>query len=306
MGIILDNIHQIDFKLKNAKKFILSGKLLHATQLYKSLIEEFPDEIEPFFQLAQLYQDQNLREDAENLLLNYLKKHNDAIDVIIYLAQLYLQNSKWNKMVEILQPVTPGEEPVALFLLGYAYFKLEDYEISKINFINFLKYNCKPELFYETQLFLSKIYIAKNKYSKALEYAEKSENFYSNYWELKYIYADIYLNMKMINHAIDNIEACIKMTTANSIVYKLAGEIYFNAKNYIKSEEYFLKCFNINDKNNLDLNLKLADVSLKNSKIEEAVNYFNLVLKINPKHNIALKGKKNALSLLNKQNVYNE
>lgn len=303
MGIILKNHHQINYKISKAKKLGLSGKTLHAAQIYKSLIEEFPDELEPLFLLAQLYQDQNLREDAEKLLLNYLKKHNDKIDIIIYLAQLYLQNSKWDKIVEILQSVTPDEEPTALFLLGYAYFKLGDLEISKINFENFIKYNCEPELFYETQLLLSKIYLAHNKFNKALKCAEKSEKFYSNYWELKYIYADIYLNMKMINHAIKNIEACIKMTTANYMVYELAGEIYFKAKNYIKSEEYFLKCFNLNDKYDLNLCLKLADVSLKNSKIDEAINYFNFVLKENPKHNIALKGKRNALSSMKKQNV---
>ena len=83
MGIILNNNHQIDFKLDNAKKFAVSGKSLHAVQLYKSLINEFPDELEPYFQLAQLYQDQNLRKDAENLLLNYLKTHKEEIDIKI-------------------------------------------------------------------------------------------------------------------------------------------------------------------------------------------------------------------------------
>lgn len=298
MGIILGNNRQIEFKLNNAKKFAASGKFLHASQLYKSLIEEFPDNAEPYFQLAQLYQDQNLSKESENLLLNYLNENPDRIDVIIYLAQIYLKSSKWNEVVEILTPVTPDEEPYALFLIGYAYFMLEDYEIAKINFENFLKFNNEPELFYETQLFLSKIYLAQNKFNKALEYAEKSEKFYSNYWELKFIYAEIYLSTKMIKHAIKNIETCIKMSTANYKVYKLAGEIYYKAKNYIKSEKYFVECISLNENQSTYLYIKLADICIKNKKIDEAVNYYDLVLKINSKHNIALKGKKNALSLL--------
>lgn len=306
MGIILGNNRQIEFKLNNAKKFAASGKFLHASQLYKSLIEEFPDNAEPYFQLAQLYQDQNLSKESENLLLNYLNENSDRIDVIIYLAQIYLKSSKWNEVVEILTPVTPDEEPYALFLIGYAYFMLEDYEIAKINFENFLKFNNEPELFYETQLFLSKIYLAQSKFNKALEYAEKSEKFYSNYWELKFIYAEIYLSTKMINHAIKNIETCIKMSTANYKVYKLAGEIYYKAKNYIKSEKYFVECISLNENQSTYLYIKLADICIKNKKIDKAVNYYDLVLKMNSKHNIALKGKKNALSLLKNQNTNNE
>ena len=306
MGIILGNNRQIEFKLNNAKKFAASGKFLHASQLYKSLIEEFPDNAEPYFQLAQLYQDQNLSKESENLLLNYLNENPDRIDVIIYLAQIYLKSSKWNEVVEILTPVTPDEEPYALFLIGYAYFMLEDYEIAKINFENFLKFNNEPELFYETQLFLSKIYLAQSKFNKALEYAEKSEKFYSNYWELKFIYAEIYLSTKMINHAIKNIETCIKMSTANYKVYKLAGEIYYKAKNYIKSEKYFVECISLNENQSTYLYIKLADICIKNKKIDKAVNYYDLVLKMNSKHNIALKGKKNALALLKNQNTYNE
>ena len=306
MGIILGNNRQIEFKLNNAKKFAASGKFLHASQLYKSLIEEFPDNAEPYFQLAQLYQDQNLSKESENLLLNYLNENPDRIDVIIYLAQIYLKSSKWDEVVEILTPITPDEEPYALFLIGYAYFMLEDYEIAKINFENFLKFNNEPELFYETQLFLSKIYLAQSKFNKALEYAEKSEKFYSNYWELKFIYAEIYLSTKMINHAIKNIETCIKMSTANYKVYKLAGEIYYKAKNYIKSEKYFVECISLNENQSTYLYIKLADICIKNKKIDEAVNYYDLVLKMNSKHNIALKGKKNALALLKNQNTYNE
>ncbi|MCH7972862.1 MAG: tetratricopeptide repeat protein [Bacteroidetes bacterium] len=302
----MGNNRQIEFKLNNAKKFAASGKFLHASQLYKSLIEEFPDNAEPYFQLAQLYQDQNLSKESENLLLNYLNENPDRIDVIIYLAQIYLKSSKWNEVVEILTPVTPDEEPYALFLIGYAYFMLEDYEIAKINFENFLKFNNEPELFYETQLFLSKIYLAQSKFNKALEYAEKSEKFYSNYWELKFIYAEIYLSTKMINHAIKNIETCIKMSTANYKVYKLAGEIYYKAKNYIKSEKYFVECISLNENQSTYLYIKLADICIKNKKIDKAVNYYDLVLKMNSKHNIALKGKKNALSLLKNQNTYNE
>ncbi len=294
----MDNNQQIEYKLKNAEKFAASGKFLHAAQIYKSLIEEYPDELEPYFRLTQLYQDQNLIKDAENVLLNFLKNHPDEIDVIIYLAQLYLQNSKWNEIVALLQPVTPDEDPAALFLLGYAYFKLGDFEISKVNFENFLKYNTEAELFYETQLFLSKIHVELNELKRALEYAEKSEKFYANYWELKFIYAKIYFEMKMMNHAIDNIEACIKMTTANFGVYELAGEIYFHAKDYVKSEEYFKKCFNLNDKPDVDLYIKLANVCLKNNKINDAVNFYDLVLNKYPKHNEALKGKKNTLSLI--------
>jgi len=39
MGIILSNKHKIDHKLINANKFIISGKFLHAIQLYKKLID---------------------------------------------------------------------------------------------------------------------------------------------------------------------------------------------------------------------------------------------------------------------------
>jgi len=128
-----------------------------------------------------------------------------------------------------------------------------------------------------------------------------TEKFYSNYWELKYIYTQIYLKLKMINFAIDNIESCLKLCKDNYSVYKLAGDIYFHANDYKKSEEFYMKCISFEDKNDIDFYLSLADVSLKNKRINQSVNYFDLALKIDSKHNLALKGKSNVLSLLNKK-----
>ncbi|PIW69080.1 MAG: hypothetical protein COW08_09105 [Ignavibacteriales bacterium CG12_big_fil_rev_8_21_14_0_65_30_8] len=300
MGIILSNKHKIDHKLINANKFIISGKFLHAIQLYKKLIDEFPDELEPYVQLANLYQNQNMKKEAEDLLLGYINKNDNNIDANIILAQIYLKNSNWEKVIEILQPIAPEDESISLFYLGYAYFMLEDNDFAKRYFENFLKYNHEPELFYEAQLFLAKIYLNIGEFNTALTYADKSEKFNSNFWELKYIYAAIYLKLKMLNFAVDNIEACLKLTKPRYNVYKLAGDIYLKADNFKKSEEYYLKCLDVEEKNDIDLFLNLADVSLKNKKFDQSVNYYNLALKLDSKHNIALKGKKNALSLLNK------
>jgi len=301
MGIKLSSKHQIDYKLSSANKFIISGKLLHATQLYKKLIEEFPEELEPYFQLAELYQKQNMSKEAEELLSGYINMHNNSIEAHLFLAQIFLKNSKWEKVIEILQSVSTEEEPISLFYLGYSYFMLDDLNYAKNYFENFLKHNHEPELFYESQLFLAKIYLLLENYITALAYAEKSEKFYLNNWELKYIYAKIYLKLKMINFAIDNIESCLKLCKDNYSVYKLAGDIYFHANDYKKSEEFYLKCVSFKDVNDIDFYLSLADVSLKNKKINQSVNYYDIVLKIDSKHNIALSGKRNALSLLNKK-----
>ena len=291
--------YQLDHKLKVAADYEAQGKPLHAIQLYNTVINEYPDFTETYFYLAELYEKMRNLEPAFNLLYKLLDSNPENNEVRLYLGQFLLRNSKWEEAIEVLSLILPEENHIVSFFLGYSHFVLKEYEMSKINFLNYVSFNEQTELLHEANLYLAKIEMELGNFDSALKYAKKTDMIYANFWELNLIYGIIYYNLGMYAHGIVPIEKAIRLNPNEAASYEWGGKIYLKLGDYLKAEKLFLQYIEHMDNVSSDIYTKLGEACLKASKTEDALTYFDVALKLDPENSFARKGKENASNILN-------
>lgn len=289
----MDTDIRFKHKLTSAANYKSQGKYLHAIQICEQLLREFPSNPEIHFELAELYELSGNLNSSFQLLETYLENNPKDKDVRLFYGQLLLKNKLWQKAIEIFSKLVPEEKPVSLFFLGYSYFMIKDYELSRINYLSFLSLEADRELVYESNIFLAKIEIELKDFEQALSYAKQSELLYNSYWELHLIYAICYYNLGMDAHSVRSIEKSIKLNPNSNSSYEWAGKIFLRARDYLKAEEYFSKFIDSAEEISSETYSNLAEVYLHAKKIQSALDYFELALKIDPDNKNALMGKKN-------------
>lgn len=292
------NKYQLDHKLKTAKEFEASGKLLHAVQVYKSVIEDYPDETEAYFNLADLYEHFDKVDSAIVLLEDILDHDPHNKDVRLFLGQFMMRNERWREANDVLSYVLVEEEPIVSFFLGYSNFKLKEYKLSKTHFLDFVSIEEHSELVQEAYLFLAKIEVELSEFKSALTFAKKAEVLYDNSWELNSVVAVSYLNLRMFSHAVSAVEKAIKINGKEKSLRELAGKIYLKSGDFLKAEENFLKYIELTETASSELYSNLGEACFKGKKPKEALTYYEMALKIDPENTTALSGKKQATSAL--------
>jgi tetratricopeptide (TPR) repeat protein len=299
VGINLEQDHPFEHRLKAARDFEAEGKNLHALQVYAKLIEEYPGNPEAYYSVAELYEKAGNLDSAVVLLKEFLTNDPENKDVRLFLAQYLLRNSRWEEAIEFLEYLMPEEEPVAFFFQGYSYFMLKDYERAKVSLLNFINIEKQTELLHEAHIYLAKIEIQLKHYEEALAFARKADVIYSNFWELNLIFAISYYNLGMFAHAVMSAEKAIKLNPQEPSPHEWAGKVYYKLGDYEKSEKSFLKYIELIEDAGADIYAGLAQACLKSKKTKDALNYFNVALKLDPENKAAIEGMHNASDILN-------
>jgi tetratricopeptide (TPR) repeat protein len=289
--------------MKVAHDYESEGKLLHAAQIYNQILQEYPDFMEVYYSLANLYEHMGNIKPALDLLKSYLENDPENKEIRLFLGQYLLRNSKWEEAIDVLSFIMPEDEHIVAFFIGYSHFMLGEYELAKISLENFISNEDHPELVQEANIYLAKITLKLKDYENALLYAKKADVMYSNFWELNQIYAETYYNLGMYAHAVTPIEKAIKLNPSESSPYEMAGKIYLKLGDYLKAEKNFLKYIETIEDASSDIYTKLAEACLKGEKPKDALAYFDIAIKLDPENKTALAGKNKAASILNNNMV---
>ncbi len=284
--------NQITHKMKMASDYETQGKLLHSVQIYNSIIEEKPDFTDAYFALGEVYEKLGNIDPAIEMIKNFLNNNPENREVRIYLSEFLMRNKRWEDANEILSYILPEEEPVISFFLGYSHFMQKDYELAKINFLNFLKHNEPDEMLQEANLYLAKIEINLKNFKSALEYLKKTKIVYSNFWEWNLLISVAYYNLGMYTHAIVPVQKSLKLNPQEKSVNKWAGKIYLKTGDYQKAEKQFLEYIDSGESTEADIYTELAEACLKSKKATDALAYFEIALKLDPENKFAMEGKK--------------
>ncbi len=297
--------YRIDHKIKQARDFETSGKHLHAIQVYKSLIDQHPENTEPYLLLADLYELLGKTTSAIQLLKDFLITDPENKEVRLYLGQFLLRNSMWEESNDVLGFIPPEEEPIVSFFLGYSNFMLEEYEMAKINLLNFISVEEHSELLHEAYLYMAKIEIELTNFESALSFAKKAELLYGNFWELSLIFAISYYHLGMYAHAILPVEKAKKLNPNDASVREWAGKIYLKSGDFLKAEENFLKYIELTEEASSEIYANLGEACYQAKKPKDAIVYFDMALKLDPENKFAITGKKNASTALENNKVNN-
>ena len=287
-------------KIKSAKDFESQGKLLHAIQIYKVLIEDYPDQAESYINLADAYQIIGQKESAERILESIITRQPENHELSIYFAQFLMQNKEWNRALDKLSELS-SEDPFVSYLIGFIYFMQNKPETAKLHFLRFIISDEEPELIHEAYLFLAKIEMELKQYKGALKYANKAKIMYDNHWELYLIYARVYYNLQMYTHSAESILEGIKLNPDETQLYEWAGKIYLKLNNFIKAKKYFEKHIDLKESITSDDYLHLANVCVQTGELKEALNFFDTAIKLDPKNSSALEGFEKTNNLINKK-----
>jgi len=276
---------------------------LHSAQIYNQILQEYPDFMDVYYSLANLYEHMGNIKPALDLLKSYLENDPENKEIRLFLGQYLLRNSKWEEAIDVLSFIMPEDEHIVAFFIGYSHFMLGEYELAKISLENFISNEDHPELVQEANIYLAKITLKLKDYENALLYAKKADVMYSNFWELNQIYAETYYNLGMYAHAVTPIEKAIKLNPSESSPYEMAGKIYLKLGDYLKAEKNFLKYIETIEDASSDIYTKLAEACLKGEKPKDALAYFDIAIKLDPENKTALAGKNKAASILNNNMV---
>lgn len=279
---------RIKFKLKLASAFISEGKNLHAVQVYLNLIEDTEKE-EIYFHLAELYEDMGFIDSGKNILSNLVRSKNNN-DVTLYFGQYLLRNSRWIEAIEILNSISETT-PAALFLIAYSYMMLNEFELAKEYFADFITFDEKNDLKQEANLYLAKIEYELRNYNSALNYATNAQYLYSDFWELNLILAKVYYSLDMFTHAVNPIQKALKLNPKDASVQEFAGKIYYQLQDFKKAEKYFSEFIDLSSEVSAEIYTLLAKSFLKQRKMEEANLFFELALQTDPAYQPAIAGK---------------
>ncbi len=292
--------NQITHKMKLASDYEMQGKLLHAVQIYNSIIAENPDYTDAYFALGEVYEKIGNINPAVKLIRNFLTSNPENREVRIYLSEFLMRNKRWDEADEILSYILPEEEPVISFFLGYSHFMQKDYEVARINFLNFLKHGEPDEMLQEANLYLTKIDINLKNFKSALEYLKKTEIVYSNFWEWNLLISVVYYNLGMYTHAIVPVGKSLKLNPQEKSINKWAGKIYLKTGDYQKAEKQFLAYIDAGESAEADIYTELAEACMRSKKPADALAYFEIALKLDPENKFAEEGKKNADTVIKK------
>lgn len=280
---------RIKYKLKLAEQFISEGKNLHAIQIYLNLIEEAGRD-QYYFYLAQLYEDMGFVEGGRKILSELIEIDVENNNARLFLGEYLLRNSLWLEAIEVLNTISDLTPPT-IFLIGYAYLMLNEFELSKEYFTKYVSKDEKSELKQEANLYLAKIEYELSNFDSALNYAKNAQINYSDFWELNLILAKVYYNLGMFTHANVPIQKAIKSNPKDTSVLEFAGKIYFQLSDYKNAEKYFSEFIEQSSEVSAEIYTLLAKSFLKQRKIEEANLFFELALKIDPAYQQAIVGK---------------
>ena len=284
---------KIKYKLKLASQFLSEGKKLHALQVLKSLIIEGASE-EIYFQLAELYESMGFVNSGKNILLDLIEQNPQTNEIKLFLGQYLLRNSEWFEAIEVLNNISDST-PSSLFLIGYSYMMLKEFELSREYFQKFINRNEDKELKQEANLYLAKIEYELNHFDSALQYAKNAQYLYSDFWELNLILAKVYYSLEMVTHAVTPIKKALQLNPKEAVVKEVAGKIYFKLEEYKKAEMYFTEYIEMSSEVSAEIYTLLARSFLKQRKTDEAKLFFELALNIDPEYSPAMIGKKDLL-----------
>jgi tetratricopeptide (TPR) repeat protein len=270
--------YSLEHKIKKAAEFEKSGKNLHAIQIYNSLINENPEFIDSFIKLASLYEKTGKIDSVKYVYKKGLKFNSKNIDLLLSSGQFFIRNKLWVDALDILKNISPEDEPFVSLLIAYAYFNLEDYELSKMHLLKFIISSEQPELIHEAYLYLAKIEYIFSRFEDAFKYISKAELLLNDYWELHFVKAKVLYRLKMYSNSAKAIKWALKLNSKEPKLHSWAGKIYIKCEEFEKAEKHLITFLELQKNVSSETQLALADGFQKQNKFSETEKSLNAAL----------------------------
>ena len=170
---------ELEYKFNKAVELEREGKLLHAVQIYSSLLNTESHKRDASMQLHKIYETQNNIEHSSRVLEDYLNEFTDDFELRKYYALFLIKHSLYEEAVDQLSSLSSEEVPEVKFLSGLTRFFMKEYEAAVINLTDFLNENHSSEYLYDAYLYLAKTHLELNNIERALDAAKGADKIFS-------------------------------------------------------------------------------------------------------------------------------
>lgn len=130
----LMNEVQLHTILEEAQEFAAEGKVLHAVQLYRRVMQAMPTLDEPYVRLSQIYLEMGRADLAEKILGTGQARNPDNITFIRMLGEFHLQRGSFRDAVTALRRLAHRRLPDVHFNMGVAYMHLAQWSEAESEF----------------------------------------------------------------------------------------------------------------------------------------------------------------------------
>lgn len=259
-----------------ADNYVLTGKYLHAVQIYHRLLDD-TKMMEYKFRLAEIYLQMGFVEASDKFYISILDEFPDNDEMRLEVSSLLIKSRNWEKLIEILSLVDSDKKSEVNFILGFAYLKTKDYKFAKHYLEKFLTSNNNPELKVETTFYLGIVDYYENNFQEAIKRFKESEFHQNNNADFYFYLASSYRMLGMFTHASLYIIKALRLNNKNAQILLEAAKIYNRLEQYKKANKYLNIYSEVSKRVPNDYLLTLAETYLGLKRINEAEMVISLI-----------------------------
>jgi tetratricopeptide (TPR) repeat protein len=298
MGITVITDEEKESKKKIADKYIAENKHLHAIQIYTYLLNETNDP-EYKFILAEIYRQMGYISAYEKYLIAFLDDCPDDDEIRFEISTFLMEYERWENIINVLSVADTTKRPEFNFMIGYAYYKLNEFKLARHHLELYLNSSQKIELKFDCLFYLGLIDLKEGKYDEAIKKMKETEFHFNSHSEFYYHLANAYRLSGMFTHASLYIVKSLRLNKRNAKAYIEAAKIYNALEQFEKAEKHLKKYSELDNNNTPEYNLTLAETYIGLKKFEQAHACLSIVEEDEP-DNSELTALKNKLSKLSK------
>ncbi|BDQ04268.1 tetratricopeptide repeat protein [Ignavibacterium sp.] len=264
-------------KLKQmADNFVLTGKYLHAAQIYHRLLDE-TGKMDYKFSLAETYLQMGFIDASDKYYISVLDEFPNNDEMRLEVSSLLIKSKNWEKIIEILSMVDSNKKSVVDFILGFAYLKTEDYKFAKHYLEKFIKSEDDPELKIEAVYYLGIANYHENNFEEAIKRFKESEFHQNSNADFYFYLASSYRMLGMFTHASLYITKALRLNRKSAGILLEAAKIYNKLEQFKKANKYLSMYGEVSKTVPNDYLITLAENFLGLKRIKDAEKVISLI-----------------------------
>lgn len=300
--------------LGRARSAVLARDFMLAENLFKSLLEKEPDNIELLGELGSLFQKTGRDDDALAIYQQILDIDDKNLEAMNNLGSIYRKMKQYRESVSILeQGIIVDEHNIQLFYnLGFTYKEMEKYPGAIHCFEMVIAHNKDDVLAYNH---LGSIYSLQGDYSKAIETLNRGVKVDPNHpvlhlnlahayekvgnidaASLEYEaalrskpgwfeaidgYADLLLSRDNVTHAQDLVGQALSLHPDSAGMHTKMGHVYSKLDSFSEAQAQYNEALSL-EKNNTEALSGLADAYEADGKVLEALHTMEAYEQLSP------------------------
>lgn len=274
--------------LGRAKSAVLARDFTLAENLFKSLLEKEPENIELLGELGGLYQKTGRDEDALSIYQQILAIDDKNLMAMNNLGSIYRKLKQYRESVSILeQGIIVDEHNIQLFYnLGFTYKEMEKYPGAIHCFEMVIAHNKDDVLAYNH---LGSIYSLQGDYSKAIETLNRGVKIDPNHPVLHLNLAHCYEKVGNVDAASLEYEAALRSKPGWFEAIDGYADLLLSKDNAVHAQDLVGQALSLHPES-AGMHTKMGHVYTQLDSFSEAQSQYNEALSLEPENTEALAG----------------